>query len=359
MMHFSGRILTLAAAVLIAAAGCARLPETPSAAEKFPLQEAMRRAGKKHLEVNAFSAVQQRAGEFRSRERRLYLTELLREENSSAVSPAIIAAQLEDAIGSNHLLNSAAPSADLVKIQSVRSGQLLDLAVASAAVRLGAALRLYELGIAEARQELYDSEMELRNLTGATPSELARLDLSKLPKPYLLKTDLIKLQQFAAFNRPESAGTVIHPELPDDIRAFYRNDRKFLLIYTAALCDFYTDLSFRRAENDALCRRTVRLANAAGIAFQIEEDVKHLKQLYDACRLEELKLQLNKHPSVELQAKVIRLTAKWHLAWLKLRTDLGVTDFDLPLPEFPEQTPPELTAETALLFEVLKKKTLK
>ena len=30
-----------------------------------------------------------------------------------------------------------------------------------------------------------------------------------------------------------------------------------------------------------------------------------------------------------------------------------MTDFDLPLPVFPEQSPPELTAETALLFELL------
>lgn len=349
-------ILTIAAAVILtAAAGCVRISEKGQTQTVVSLQKIQQSAREKHLEVNAFSTVQQRAGEFRNREKRVHLDELLREKNN-AVSPEIIAGHLEDAIGSNHLLGGVEPGSDLVKIQSRRSGQLLDFAVASAAVRLGAALQLCELDGYGNRQEIQQYEMELRNLSGVSPQELARLDLSKLPKPFRLKTKLIALQQFAAFNRPESAGTVIYPELLEDIRTLFKNESRLSLLYAVNLYDFHTALSGRKVESDSLHRKTVRLANAVGAALQVEEDVKKLNTVYDACRLEELKLQLNKNVTPELRANVIRLTAQWHLAWLKLRTDLGMTDFDLPLPAFPEQNPPELTGETALFFEIIGKK---
>ena len=352
MTGVSRCVLMLTAAVLTAAAGCVRISETPQAPRSFSLLQAQVLARKKHLEAAAFSVVQQQAAEFSSSEKKIYIHELLREQNSS-VQPESISRMLEDAICGNHLLGGVEPGADLVKIQSVRSGQLLDFATASAAVQLGTALQLYDLGIAEARQEIHSAEMELRNLTGAAPQDLARLNLSKLPKPHPLKEKLITLQQFAAFNRPESKGTLIYPELLYDIKQFYRNDSRLLLLYAADLYHFQTALNKRKEVNAALFRRTSRLANAVGIALQVELDVQNLNRAYDACRLLELKLQLSKNPPQEVRAEALRLTRQWHLAWLKLRADIGMTDFDLPLPVFPEQSPPELTAETALLFELL------
>ena len=91
-------ILTIAAAVILtAAAGCVRISEKGQTQTVVSLQKIQQSAREKHLEVNAFSTVQQRAGEFRNREKRVHLDELLREKNN-AVSPEIIAGHLEDAI---------------------------------------------------------------------------------------------------------------------------------------------------------------------------------------------------------------------------------------------------------------------
>ena len=356
MRHPFRHVLIPVMAVLAAVSGCvSNTPEPPRTTPDFPLQKALLSARKKHLDVNAFTAVRQQAAEFRNHERRFYLADLIREEQSRSVSPETASRLLEEAISYNHLLGGGEQGADPLKLQTDRSSQLLDLTTASAAVRLGAAMQLYDSGDTDARQDIHNYEMELRNLTGADPQELARLNLNKLPKPFQLKEKLVLLQQFAAFRRPESAGTIIYPELLDDLKQLYRNDPRLPLLYAAKLYEFHTILSGRNRVDAKLLRSTTRLANAVGITLQIEQDLILLNKAYDACRLLELKLKLSKNPPPELQREGIRLTRQWHLAWLKLRTDLGLTDFDLPLPSFPEQSPPELSAETALFFEIVGK----
>ena len=365
-MKYKKIILFLNTLLLTLFCGClpqwSEDPEIPS----FTFHDALEGARRTHLDVNAFETVQSAAAEYKNHQRVLYLDEVISDGRGHTISPAILRSFLEDALIFNHLLGGTPPAADLVKTQSSRSGQLLDHAVAAAAVKLHRAMQLYELGDETMRQEISDSEMELRNLTGASPVDIARIDLSALPEPYALKNNLTSLQQFAAFNRPESAGSVLYPELLDDVKWTFREEKQLLLHYTRVLYGFQTKLAGRVLKQGEDCQKTVRLANAVGIALLLEADFTALNEAFNAYRLEELRFRLEKSPSAEQQKKLILLRSDWLLCWLRLRTTLGVTDFDLPMPELNEQKHPELTHESALLFEILsemdseiKKKTKK
>lgn len=333
--------------------GCGTPGSSTEEQNRFTLRDALDLARQKHLEVNAFETVRLTAAEYQNHNRALYLEEVIRDGRGHTISSEIIRNYLEDAIIFNHLLGGVPPSQDLVQLQSVRSGQLLDHAVAVAAVKLQSAIQLYELGDPSERQNISDGEMELRNLTGASPVDIARMDLSALPEPYPLKHELIVLQQFAAFNRPESAGSAVYPELLSDVKWAFANTRLLQLQYAHILYNIQNKLNSRSLKNAADYRKAARLANAVGIVLLLEEDFKTLNKAYDSYRLVELKFRLEKVPSLELQKKLIRLRLDWLTAWLKLRTTLGVTDFEIPIPELQEQPHPELTAESALLFEIL------
>lgn len=351
--------LCLLLPLALLAGGCINSapPDAPAAAlseAPFTMRRALNAARSNLLEIQTYEALQQLAAEHSENRMRLQLTGVAADLRSGNLAEMMVNRYIDNALSYNHLVG-ATVAEDLVPVQRVRTGQLLDCATASALARFEAEYQLSRLG-ATHTDALREQELEVRTLTGASPLQIARFDPTGLPQPHSFAQELPALQQFAAFTRPESRGASFSPNLPGEVKKLFQNDQAIALTFAEQLYRIPRRLEMARQLDPKIdWTRIARLANAIGIAFQVERDWNRLNSAYAAYRLLELKKQLSSEADSELEQALIRTRLAWQLAYFRLRTDLGMSDFDVPLPELPKLRRPELTEESAILFEMLSK----
>ena len=94
-------------------------------------------------------------------------------------------------------------------------------------------------------------------------------------------------------------------------------------------------------ETEGYAMYAIHLANALGAAFEIDLDLKHLRDAWKRVRHAGLKQEL--HPGEKKSAlELIDATLAWRLAWYRLLTDLALP----PAGKLPP--PPEPVNESAI-----------
>ncbi len=257
---------------------------------------------------------------------------------------------LDRAIGYNHLLSLS--QKEMNKSRAVRVGELLDLSVSVAMAKLAAEQERAAWDAADSRT-LFDTELELRTLTGFDSETLAELDLSRLPQPQPMALERIALQQFAALVRSESKGALLPAALPERVKQFFHYSPATELHLSESLFRLPRRFTLERlAAPERDWAGAARLMNAIGIAFEVELDLTSLEDAYQRFRIAQLKAELSPDDR-DAALALIAARLAWRKAWFRLRTDLGASDFNVALPIFQRMPHPEGSDSELIVLETL------
>lgn len=320
--------------------------ETETAADPLPLREMLAAARRNMLEIQTIESLQELAGEHVGNARLLQIPGFIDEQRTSVRSyeadrdPRL--KLLDDAIAYNDLLSLSAGS-DMAEHRRKRAGELLDYQIAALASRLAAIRARQKLSPEEeGKRREEELALELRVLTGLSSEEINEFSGTSLATPAAPPEQADPLYITASERRSESAGFRLAPSTVHALRRLYRDDAAAEAMLAEALYRLPRRLAGHSLqETKGYAMYAIHLANALGAAFEIDLDLKHLRDAWKRIRHARLRQEL--HPGERKSAlELIDATLAWRLAWYRLLTDLAVS----PAGELPP--PPEPVNESAI-----------
>ncbi len=310
---------------------------------KISLELALRDARYHLLEVQTIESLQDLASEHIENRKLLHLPDLISSLRSSTTQYRIDndprLHYLDEAISYNFLL-SLPKDSDLAKEHATRTAQLIDYAQLVLWARLVAVREILSIEGQPKPSELQREEdsilIELHNSTGMSKLDLKQMAPPDLAEVHPVTADCIALQQYAAMNRPESAGTSFSVSFPGMARKLCQFDRTSELKLAEALFRFPRKINSLRLKDPSVNLLGIAsLASAVGVAFEVELDWNELNHAYDEYRLHSVATELNPQDHTAL-IKQSDARLAWRLAWYRLLIDLGVPD---PIAGLPENLP--------------------
>lgn len=324
------------------------LPET------FTLAQALQKARANLQETQTVDSLQDLAGEHVENRKLLLLPDLIsslpanltlyRPDNDPRLR------YLDEAIGYNYLLNLPNHT-DLVKARTPRIGQLLDFAQMALWTRLAAVRE--ELKVEESSQlaRLQTEEnailMELRLALGMSNAELEKVDYSSLAQVRPVTAKLTDLQNYAIGQRSESSGAPFSTGCLAKVHQLYGDRGAVELRLAESLFRLPRRLEILRLNEEKVnSAKIASLANAIGVALEIELDWQRLNQYFTEYQaIESGNNSSNRAESL----KLIQARLAWQLAWYRLLTDLGVPILTETLQGKASAPPADAECESRLL----------
>lgn len=321
-------------------------PEETEPEDPLPLREMLAAARRNMLEIQTIESLQELAGEHVGNARLLQIPGFIDEQRISVRSyeadrdPRL--KLLDDAIAYNDLLSLPA-GVDMTEHRRKRAGELLDYQIAALASRLAASRARLKLAPEEEERRREEKlALELRVLTGLSAEEIAEFSGASLATPAAPPEQADPLYITASERRSESAGFRLAPSTVRALRRLYRDDDAAEAMLAEALYRLPRRLAGHSLqETEGYAMYAIHLANALGAAFEIDLDLKHLRDAWKQVRHAGLKQEL--HPGEKKSAlELIDATLAWRLAWYRLLTDLALP----PAGKLPP--PPEPVNESAI-----------
>lgn len=324
------------------------LPET------FTLAQALQKARANLQETQTVDSLQDLAGEHVENRKLLLLPDLIsslpanltlyRPDNDPRLR------YLDEAIGYNYLLNLPNHT-DLVKARTPRIGQLLDFAQMALWAQLAAVREALKVAESSQLARLQTEEnailMELRLALGMSNAELEKVDYSSLAQVRPVTAKLTDLQNYAIGQRSESSGAPFSTGCLAKVHQLYGDRGAVELRLAESLFRLPRRLEILRLNEEKVnSAKIASLANAIGVALEIELDWQRLNQYFTEYQaIESGNNSSNRAESL----KLIQARLAWQLAWYRLLTDLGVPILTETLQGKASAPPADAECESRLL----------